>query len=128
MNYISLFFIIIYSVSSSSLFDLSDRYKVFLDLFNLSNYLLPRNYIPPLTPGMKRTLSIPNLNTSVDGSMFRRFQIGSPNRGGAGPLSSSPGSLGRGSLPGTPEDAIFEVLSSSDGDEEDDSGQMVFSA
>ncbi|XP_030836965.1 tryptophan 2,3-dioxygenase isoform X1 [Strongylocentrotus purpuratus] len=113
----------------------SDRYKVFLDLFNLSNYLLPRNYIPPLTPGMKRTLSIPNLNTSVDGSMFRRFQIGSPNRGGAGPLSSSPGSLGRGSLPGTPEDAIFEVLSSSDGDEEDDSdqsppanGQIVFSA
>ncbi|XP_041461975.1 tryptophan 2,3-dioxygenase-like [Lytechinus variegatus] len=112
----------------------SDRYKVFLDLFNLSNYLLPRNYIPPLTPVMKRTLSIPNLNTSVDGGMFRRFHIGSPSRSGGGLLSSSPSSLGRGSLPGTPEDAIFEGLSSSDGDEEDSdqspqgNGQIVFSA
>lgn len=27
---------------------LSDRYKVFVDLFNLSTYLIPRHYIPPL--------------------------------------------------------------------------------
>jgi len=26
----------------------SDRYKVFLDLFNLSTWLIPRVYIPPL--------------------------------------------------------------------------------
>ncbi|XP_060604409.1 tryptophan 2,3-dioxygenase-like [Ruditapes philippinarum] len=37
---------------------ISDRYKVFLDLFNLSAFLIPRVYIPPLTSTMKRTLSI----------------------------------------------------------------------
>ncbi|XP_071848085.1 tryptophan 2,3-dioxygenase-like [Apostichopus japonicus] len=36
----------------------SDRYKVFLDLFNLSSFLLPREYIPPLTIRMKSRLSI----------------------------------------------------------------------
>ncbi|XP_064087527.1 tryptophan 2,3-dioxygenase-like [Macrobrachium nipponense] len=36
---------------------LSDRYKVFLDLFNLSTFLLPRNCIPPLTRQMKSRLS-----------------------------------------------------------------------
>ena len=35
----------------------SDRYNVFLDLFNLSTYVIPREYIPPLTMSMKRTLS-----------------------------------------------------------------------
>lgn len=37
---------------------ISDRYKVFLDLFNLSAFLIPRDYIPKLTSTMKRTLSI----------------------------------------------------------------------
>ncbi|KAK3575936.1 hypothetical protein CHS0354_001138, partial [Potamilus streckersoni] len=37
---------------------ISDRYKVFLDLFNLSTFLIPRKYIPPLTISMKRTLSV----------------------------------------------------------------------
>lgn len=37
---------------------LSDRYKVFLDLFNLSTFLIPRNLIPPLTKQMKTRLSI----------------------------------------------------------------------
>ncbi|XP_063992135.1 tryptophan 2,3-dioxygenase isoform X1 [Diachasmimorpha longicaudata] len=37
---------------------LSDRYKVFLDLFNLSTFLIPRNLIPPLTKEMKSKLSI----------------------------------------------------------------------
>ena len=36
----------------------SDRYKVFLDLFNLSTFLIPRDYIPPLTANMKQRLSI----------------------------------------------------------------------
>ncbi|GAB1608267.1 tryptophan 2,3-dioxygenase-like [Argonauta hians] len=36
----------------------SDRYKVFLDLFNLSSYLLPRDYIPMLDNQMKRRLNI----------------------------------------------------------------------
>jgi len=37
---------------------LSDRYKVFLDLFNLSTFLIPRDYIPPLTQEMKYRLSV----------------------------------------------------------------------
>ncbi|KAJ2941132.1 hypothetical protein O0L34_g10367 [Tuta absoluta] len=35
---------------------LSDRYKVFLDLFNLSTFLLPRSLIPPLDESMKQSL------------------------------------------------------------------------
>ncbi|KAK0414481.1 hypothetical protein QR680_011453 [Steinernema hermaphroditum] len=35
----------------------SDRYKVFLDLFNLSTWLIPRDYIPTLSPRMVKTLS-----------------------------------------------------------------------
>ncbi|XP_054714108.1 tryptophan 2,3-dioxygenase-like [Uloborus diversus] len=37
---------------------LSDRYKVFVDLCNLSQFLIPACYIPPLTPQMKYRLSI----------------------------------------------------------------------
>lgn len=37
---------------------LSDRYKVFLDLFNLSTFLLPRSLIPPLDDDMKRSLNL----------------------------------------------------------------------
>ncbi|BFZ14517.1 hypothetical protein BsWGS_17556 [Bradybaena similaris] len=36
----------------------SDRYKVFLDLFNMSTYLIPRDYIPPLSRSLKRQLSV----------------------------------------------------------------------
>ncbi|KAF6027238.1 TDO2 [Bugula neritina] len=36
----------------------SDRYKIFLDLFNVSTYMIPRPYIPQLTVSMKRTLSV----------------------------------------------------------------------
>ncbi|KAK6008909.1 tryptophan 2,3-dioxygenase [Ostertagia ostertagi] len=44
----------------------SDKYKVFLDLFNLSTWLIPREYIPTLTPRMVKTLSEhSNLNSSV---------------------------------------------------------------
>ncbi|XP_064608140.1 tryptophan 2,3-dioxygenase-like [Liolophura sinensis] len=37
---------------------ISDRYKVFLDLFNLSTFLIPRSYIPDLSSDMKRRLSM----------------------------------------------------------------------
>jgi len=37
---------------------ISDRYKVFLDIFNLSTWLIPRAYIPPLSPLMVKTLSV----------------------------------------------------------------------
>ncbi|XP_015763171.1 PREDICTED: tryptophan 2,3-dioxygenase-like [Acropora digitifera] len=33
-----------------------DRYKVFVDLFNLSNFLIPRDFIPPLSSSMKMRL------------------------------------------------------------------------
>lgn len=35
---------------------LSERYKVFIDLFNMSTFLLPRHIIPPLTPRMRSEL------------------------------------------------------------------------
>ncbi|XP_013100701.1 tryptophan 2,3-dioxygenase [Stomoxys calcitrans] len=35
---------------------LSDRYKVFLDLFNLSTFLIPREAIPPLDDSIRRAL------------------------------------------------------------------------
>jgi tryptophan 2,3-dioxygenase len=35
---------------------LSERYKVFIDLFNMSTFLVPRHLIPPLTEKMKSTL------------------------------------------------------------------------
>lgn len=37
---------------------LSDRYKVFLDLFNLSTFLIPREAIPPLNQDIKKTLNL----------------------------------------------------------------------
>ncbi|KAJ8973992.1 hypothetical protein NQ317_009024 [Molorchus minor] len=37
---------------------LSDRYKVFIDLFNLSTFLIPRSYIPPLTSVMRSHLCL----------------------------------------------------------------------
>ncbi|KHJ80287.1 tryptophan 2,3-dioxygenase [Oesophagostomum dentatum] len=44
----------------------SDKYKVFLDLFNLSTWLIPREYIPTLSPRMVKTLSEhSNLNSSM---------------------------------------------------------------
>lgn len=42
----------------------SDRYKVFLDLFNLSTFILPRKHIPPLSHYMKTRLSIREQPTS----------------------------------------------------------------
>ncbi len=35
---------------------LSDRYKIFLDLFNVSTFLIPREDIPCLTDSMKTML------------------------------------------------------------------------
>ena len=40
----------------------SDRYKVFVDLFNLSNFLDPRDRIPPLSSSMRTRLG----NISLD--------------------------------------------------------------
>lgn len=40
------------------MFRFSDRYKVFIDLFNLSTFIIPRKNIPPLTRHMKKRLSV----------------------------------------------------------------------
>lgn len=37
---------------------LSDRYKIFVDICNLSTFLIPRHAIPPLTASMKKRLSV----------------------------------------------------------------------
>ncbi|XP_030750788.1 tryptophan 2,3-dioxygenase [Sitophilus oryzae] len=37
---------------------LSDRYKVFVDLFNLSTFLIPRAYIPPISSTARTQLSL----------------------------------------------------------------------
>jgi len=44
---------------------ISDRYKVFLDIFNLSTWLIPRAYIPPLSPVMVKTLSVHNVDPNL---------------------------------------------------------------
>ncbi|CAJ0942507.1 unnamed protein product, partial [Mesorhabditis belari] len=46
----------------------SDKYKVFLDLFNLSTWLIPRQYIPQLSPRMVKTLSEHSNHLSGGGS------------------------------------------------------------
>lgn len=43
---------------------LSDRYKVFVDICNLSTFIVPRSLIPPLTVDMKKRLSIMEDGTS----------------------------------------------------------------
>ncbi|XP_060531349.1 tryptophan 2,3-dioxygenase isoform X2 [Cylas formicarius] len=50
---------------------LSDRYKVFVDLFNLSTFLIPRAYIPRLSTSIKRQLCLwQNGDDSSDGEKF----------------------------------------------------------
>lgn len=48
---------------SQLIFVFSDRYKVFVDLFNLASFLIPREFIPKLTEEMRLRLSV----ASVDG-------------------------------------------------------------
>uniref|UniRef100_A0A2P2HW23 Tryptophan 2,3-dioxygenase n=1 Tax=Hirondellea gigas TaxID=1518452 RepID=A0A2P2HW23_9CRUS len=55
---------------------LSDRYKVFIDLFNLSTFLLPRDSIPTLTRQMKHRLS---MHDTRAGSRFRVSPNGDDN-------------------------------------------------
>ncbi|ESO07176.1 hypothetical protein HELRODRAFT_185454 [Helobdella robusta] len=54
----------------------SDRYKVFLDLFNTATYLIPRHLIPQLTAQMRKRLSVAirhgiSMNDSVIKQMER---------------------------------------------------------
>lgn len=42
----------------------SDRYKVFVDLFNLATYLVPRPWVPKLDPSMYKFPYIAEYNDS----------------------------------------------------------------
>ena len=45
--------------------DCSDEYKVFADVLNLSTYMVPRRYAPPLTQRMQRCLSVAAIGERV---------------------------------------------------------------
>ncbi len=45
----------------------SDRYKIFIDLFNLASFLVPREFIPKLTSEMKIRLSVASVDGTHDG-------------------------------------------------------------
>lgn len=44
----------------------SDRYKVFIDLFNLASFLIPREFLPKLTKEMKMRLAVANVDGAQD--------------------------------------------------------------
>jgi len=44
----------------------SDRYKIFIDLFNLASFLIPREFIPKLTNEMKLRLSVASVDGTID--------------------------------------------------------------
>lgn len=46
------------------LFTFSDRYKVFVDLFNLATFLVPRHWIPKLNPNIHTFLYMAECNDS----------------------------------------------------------------
>ena len=52
---------------NSNAFDFSsDRYKVFIDLFNLASFLIPREFLPKLTKEMKMRLAVANVDGTQD--------------------------------------------------------------
>ncbi|GAU99140.1 hypothetical protein RvY_10182 [Ramazzottius varieornatus] len=51
----------------------SDRYKVFLDLFNVSSFIIPRDYIPELTIEMQSALHSTRLSGTTLGYRMHRF-------------------------------------------------------
>ena len=62
-------------IKASIKFPFSDRYKAFLDFFNLSNYLVPREYLPPLLkPERTRLASV--CMPSIDQETGEAAEIG----------------------------------------------------
>ena len=47
-------------------FSFSDRYKIFIDLFNLASFLIPREFIPKLTDDMKVCLSVASVEATEE--------------------------------------------------------------
>ncbi|XP_059484534.1 tryptophan 2,3-dioxygenase [Neocloeon triangulifer] len=54
---------------------LGDQYKVFLDLFNLSTFLIPRNCIPTLTRDMKSKLGVQQTSKDADDNKTDKEKI-----------------------------------------------------
>ena len=104
----------------------SDRYKVFLDLLNLSSYLVTRDRIPPLTSKIKKSLSIPDW--IEEGKLHTSSKITPPDSDDdSGIISSFTKSLRRFSKAslGTAEKSIEPVKEESS--EEYDEHSTVFS-
>jgi hypothetical protein len=58
----------------------SDRYKVFIDLFNLASFLIPREFLPKLTPEMKKRLATASVDSSPEDDVQEPHRIsGKPN-------------------------------------------------
>ena len=49
-------------LANSNDFLFSDRYKVFIDLFNLASFLIPREFLPKWTTQMKMRLAVANVD------------------------------------------------------------------
>ena len=75
-----------------------------MDLFNLSTYLIPRAYIPPLTDRMKRRLSVLSQEQLLDNhdeheteqltSGLNGVSLGAGGGGGAGDEGDGDGASG----------------------------------
>ncbi|CAF3680792.1 unnamed protein product [Rotaria sordida] len=50
----------------------SDRYKVFIDLFNLASFIIPREFLPKLTSEMKMRLAVANVEPSTQETDLHR--------------------------------------------------------
>lgn len=50
----------------NSKYFISDRYKVFIDLFNLASFLIPREFIPKLTSEMRTRLATASVTSDGD--------------------------------------------------------------
>lgn len=87
---------------------LSDRYKVFLDLFNLSTFLLPRNSVPPLTRQMKCRLSI------MDDTEQAKDHNDLPKDSSKLPPTAPSSALTASHFPCTPDAADDKISSDSD--------------
>jgi len=51
---------------NSKYYLISDRYKVFIDLFNLASFLIPREFIPKLTSEMRKRLATASVTSDGD--------------------------------------------------------------
>jgi tryptophan 2,3-dioxygenase len=59
----------------------SDRYKVFIDLFNMASFLIPREFLPKLTNEMKMRLAVPSFESSPNDDKQELHRISGQKQG-----------------------------------------------